>query len=90
VATAVGAIPELIRDDAAAVLVPPDDPDALAEALTAALASVVLGRRVAHGAISWTGESHGESSAARNRSTATYCAPGLSNPTETSSRWPWR
>ena len=47
VATAVGGVPEFVRDDVNGLLVPPDDPPALAEALTRLLADAALGRRLA-------------------------------------------
>jgi glycosyltransferase involved in cell wall biosynthesis len=55
VATRVGALPEMLRDGESALLVPPESPSALSEALIRALGDAELrerlregGRRVAH------------------------------------------
>jgi glycosyltransferase involved in cell wall biosynthesis len=50
VATRVAAIPELIQDGVHGLLVPPDDPAALAAALDRVLAEPQLRRRLAHAA----------------------------------------
>ena len=49
VATRVGALPEVLRDDQSALLVPPEDPGALAGALARLLGDSTLRERLAHG-----------------------------------------
>jgi glycosyltransferase involved in cell wall biosynthesis len=46
VATTVGGFPEMVRDQATGILVPPSDPDALAEALDRLLADPALAQRM--------------------------------------------
>lgn len=48
VATSVGGVPEMVEDQESALLVPPRDPQAMAEAISSVLADARLARRLAH------------------------------------------
>jgi glycosyltransferase involved in cell wall biosynthesis len=51
IATRVGPLPDLLRDGDSALLVPPESPDALAEAVARALADPALRQRLAEGGL---------------------------------------
>lgn len=58
VATAVGGIPELIRDGERGLLVPPRDPPALAQAIKRLLSDPALAKRLAGAAREWVEKHH--------------------------------
>jgi glycosyltransferase involved in cell wall biosynthesis len=50
IGTRAGSIPDLVADGVSGLLVPADDPEALAEALVRVLSDRALAERLAHGA----------------------------------------
>jgi glycosyltransferase involved in cell wall biosynthesis len=59
VATTVGGIPEAVRDGETGYLVPPEDPDAMADAIVRLLDNPALARRLGAAGATWAGDQFG-------------------------------